>query len=72
MRLDDELDSRNTLAGLLMVLGLVLFMGGAYVLFNPGSDYNDVVSVQKLYLGQTGALVGAILFGSGSLLKFLR
>lgn len=54
----------------LIVGGFLLLVGAWFLLFDPGVG-GDVVNLQKLYLGQTSALIGAVLFASGALLKYL-
>jgi hypothetical protein len=49
--------------------GLLVLIGLWFLLFSPGIN-GEVVNIQKLYIGQTAALVGAILFSAGVLLKF--
>ena len=65
------LGQRALVSGLLQILGGVLLVIGVwFLLFSPGI-VSDVVNVQRLYIGQTSAIVGAILLATGLLLKYL-
>lgn len=62
---------RAKASGLCMILGgLLLLTGVWFLLVSPGIAI-DTVNLQKLYIGQTSAVVGVILFASGLLLKYL-
>jgi hypothetical protein len=64
------LAQRAQWSGWFQILGGLLMLIGLWVLlFSPGLQ-GEVVNLQKLYIGQTSALVGAILFTAGVLLKF--
>jgi hypothetical protein len=65
------LSQRARVSGALQILGgLLLVIGMWFLLVSPGVVV-DTVNLQKLYIGQTSALVGAILLASGLLLKYL-
>lgn len=51
--------------------GLLMLIGFWFLVLDPGSDVSSVVNIQKLYIGQTAAIVGSILFATGLLLKYL-
>jgi hypothetical protein len=69
---DRLLSQRGQVSALCMIVGVLLLLTGVwFLLFSPGVAV-DTVNLQKLYLGQTCAFVGAILFASGVLLKYLR
>jgi hypothetical protein len=53
-----------------IVGGLLLLVGVWFLIFDPGVD-SSVVNLQKLYIGQTSAIVGAMLGATGALLKYL-
>lgn len=74
MRLNDDLDSRQTAGNLMVFVGVLLLMAGVWLLFNPTVSElgSETVNLQKLYLGQTAALVGVVLFGVGTILKLTR
>jgi polyferredoxin len=60
---------RNALAALLIVAGvLLLIIGVWYLVLVPGEDtvgLGTVVNLQRLYIGQTAAIVGGIFFAAG-------
>ena len=59
-------------SGWLQILGgLLMLIGFWFLVVDPGSDTASVVSLQKLYIGQTAAIVGSILLATGLLLKYL-
>jgi uncharacterized membrane protein len=57
--------------GLLVVGGFLLLLGVYFLILDPGVG-RDVVNLQKLYASQTSAVVGAVLFASGALLRHLQ
>src|SRR5688572_8901585 len=52
-------------AGLLMVAGTILLLIGLYLLILSPSSNGEVVNLQRLYIGQTLTIVGAIFFAAG-------
>jgi hypothetical protein len=66
------LAQRARASGVCMIFGgLLLLTGIWFLLVSPGVAF-DTVNLQKLYIGQTAALVGAILLASGLVLKYLQ
>jgi hypothetical protein len=60
-------------SGWLQILGgFLMLIGFWFLVLDPGSNSASVVSLQKLCIGQTAAIVGSILFVAGLLLKYLR
>lgn len=52
------------------LIGAGCLLGGLYLLFNPGVDtgnplVGEVANLQKLYLGQTLAIIGAVFLAVG-------
>ena len=59
-------------SGWFQIVGVFLLLVGFwFLILQPGSEYSSVVNIQKLYVGQTAAIVGAILLAAGVLLKYL-
>jgi hypothetical protein len=67
---DKFLRQKTVWSGLFITFGaLLLFLGAWLLIIDPG-DVSGV-NLQKLYVGQTSAIVGAILLATGVLLKYL-
>jgi hypothetical protein len=68
-RADRESAERAMVAGLLIVFGfLLLVIGLWFLVLAPGEDTmgsRAVVNLQRLYIGQSAAIVGAIFFATG-------
>jgi hypothetical protein len=66
---DRDIAERVMAAGILIVSGFLLLVVGLWFLvFAPNQDvtgFRTVVNLQRLYIGQTAAIVGAIFFATG-------
>jgi drug/metabolite transporter (DMT)-like permease len=65
---------RRQVSGVLMILGVVLILAGAwFLLASPSqSSYGGeaVINLHRLTIGETAAIAGAILFSAGAIIRY--
>lgn len=69
----DPTDERKGVGVWLLVLGTLLIVTGIYYLMNPSiSSYGSdaIVNLQRLTIGETASIAGAILVAAGAVLRY--